>query len=190
MALRSWGRICGGSRNKTGFGSKKYLDSWRKAGPESCSLAKQICTTADLVQSGDDEIRWLFPSFQGGGLLKDGLLQLLRMQDTAQVSLGPLTTHKLILRVERRAVQWPSFERSQNYISFHLCFFLNINVVLGKLIILFFSIKWISHCWTYLFDLKKIFFLQTCVTLSIEKYSTKSKFWSHIGINNHHGHWL
>lgn len=42
---------------RQGFGAKKYLDSWRKAGPESYFLAKQICNTADLVQSGDDEIR-------------------------------------------------------------------------------------------------------------------------------------
>ena len=42
----------GGSRNKTGFGAQQYLDSC-----ESCSLAKQICNTVDLVQSGDDEIR-------------------------------------------------------------------------------------------------------------------------------------
>lgn len=47
----------GGSRNKTGFGAQQYLDSWKKASCESCSLAKQICNTADLVQSGDDEIR-------------------------------------------------------------------------------------------------------------------------------------
>ena len=39
------------------FGAEQYLDSWRKAGHESCSLTKQICNTADLAQSGDDEIR-------------------------------------------------------------------------------------------------------------------------------------
>lgn len=39
------------------FGAEQYLDSWRKAGLESCSLTKQICNIADLAQSGDDEIR-------------------------------------------------------------------------------------------------------------------------------------
>lgn len=40
-----------------GFGAEHCLDSWRKAGHESCSLTKQICNIADLAQSGDGEIR-------------------------------------------------------------------------------------------------------------------------------------
>lgn len=38
------------------FGAEQYLDSWRKAGHESCSFTKQICNMPDLAQSGDDEI--------------------------------------------------------------------------------------------------------------------------------------
>lgn len=33
-------RFVGGSREKTDFEAKQYLDSWTKADHESCSLAK------------------------------------------------------------------------------------------------------------------------------------------------------
>lgn len=54
-------------------------------------VTQQILFNLEMMRLGD----YFLPS--RGNILKDGLLQLLRMQDTTQVLLGPLTTRKLIL---------------------------------------------------------------------------------------------
>lgn len=67
-------------------------------------------------------------------LLKYGLLQFLRIQDAAQVLLGPLAVQKLIFRVGRKDYLMIAPKKSQNYILPDSCFFPNnINVTLVQL---------------------------------------------------------
>lgn len=87
-------RFAGGSESMTGFRVQQYLDSWRREQTHQLStfVTQQISFKLHMMWLG----LYFLPS--RGNLLKDGLLQLLRIQDTTQVLLRLLTTQKLVFK--------------------------------------------------------------------------------------------